>query len=59
MAEKKFQPGDVVELNSGSIKMTVWFVNNDGTVFVYYYNPDTKLIQHQIELPASILKLAE
>jgi uncharacterized protein YodC (DUF2158 family) len=59
MTENDFKTGDVVELKSGSMKMTIWFVNTDGIAFVYYYNPETKLIHSQIEIPKSVLKLVE
>lgn len=41
MAEQTFKAGDVVVLKSGSPKLTILWVTNDGTARVVWYNEAT------------------
>jgi len=38
MANSSFKPGDVVELRSGSVPMTVSSVGDDGSVICHYFD---------------------
>ena len=54
----KFNIGDVVELNSGSEKMTV--VNSTSeTVVVIYYNPVTGTLTKKEDLSSYVIKLSD
>jgi len=52
--QTKFNPGDVVELNSGSIRMNVSWTNDCGKVFLKYFDSNQKL--QEITLSESVLK---
>lgn len=57
MNEQKFKAGDVVELKSGSLSMTVvrYSKNDPEQVWVIYYNGDF----NHLKFEESCLKLAE
>ena len=59
MAAENFQPGDVVQLNSGGPKMTIWEKsNNQGWWFCKWFNPAGVLVGEQFP-PYALTKLLE
>lgn len=53
-----FKPGDIVELKSGSPKMTVVMVSNEGNVWCTWYDFNTNTWREQIKFQSVILKQA-
>jgi uncharacterized protein YodC (DUF2158 family) len=56
---EQFKPGDVVEMKSGSPKLTVWFSSNDGWTHCFFFKAQTEAISHEVKLPTAVLKLSE
>jgi uncharacterized protein YodC (DUF2158 family) len=59
MAEKQFSPGDIVELKSGSPKMTVSHYDEWGNVICSWYYYRTNELHRGESLQAAALKLSE
>jgi len=47
MSKEKFKQGDVVQLRSGSVKMTVESVTGNGGINVVYFSKDNQLRRNQ------------
>ena len=59
MAEKKFKPGDVVELPSGSPLMTVSHYDDWGNVVCSWYNVRTNEMHPGVVFNEGALKIAD
>jgi uncharacterized protein YodC (DUF2158 family) len=57
MANSSFKPGDVVELRSGSVPMTINSVGDDGAVVCHYFD-FTKHEMVTVTLTAAELKIS-
>lgn len=59
MSKIEFKIGDVVQLKSGGVKMTVYAVDDEErTLFVACYNEVTGLIATHKSIPVSLFKRA-
>lgn len=56
MADETFKAGDIVELKSGSPKMTITFVSED-YAFCTWYDTNTHTWRESVKFPVIILKL--
>lgn len=59
MAERKFKPGDVVELPSGSPEMTVSHYDDWGNVVCAWYNERTNEMHPGVVFNAGALRLCK
>jgi uncharacterized protein YodC (DUF2158 family) len=56
MANETFKAGDVVQLKSGSPKMTIEYIYNDGRCFCSWYDSYTHTLHREISFqPASLM----
>lgn len=58
MQETKFNPGDIVELKSGSPKMTVLRSEEDFT-YCFYYIPQENRFEEEKKIPTVLLRVSD
>ncbi len=59
MKEPKFKIGDVVMLNSGGPKMTVFLHRGDSHVLCVYFKEDIFMSPEKVDFPNEVLHLVK
>jgi uncharacterized protein YodC (DUF2158 family) len=57
--QEEIKAGDIVELKSGSPKMTVAFVSNDGYCYCTWYDFNSFIMREQVKIYTILLKKVE